>query len=335
MTTAALSPGYLAARERTALIRRTSGLIAVSGRDRATYLQGLLTNDIAALAPGHGCYSAYLTAQGRMITDLYVYEVGDAMLVVTPPQTKDTVLAKLDQFIFAEDVQLGDVTDALGVVALVGPQAAAVAARATGLDVEALQALPDDGVVRHVVDGQPVVVMRVSDTGAPGLQIVAPRASLDAWIERWASDGVPLLDESTADLLRIEAGVPRFGPDMAEDTIPLEAGIEARAISFTKGCYVGQEVIIRVLHRGGGRVAQKLVGLTWPADAAVPAAGAALQHDGKDVGAVTSSARSEALGCPIALAYLKRDYLEPGTTVTGPDGRVATVVALPFVARPA
>jgi len=232
-------------------------------------------------------------------------------------------------------VQLGDVTDALCVVALVGPQAAAVAARANGLDVEALRALPDDGVVRHVVDGQPVVAMRVSDTGAPGLQIVAPRASLDAWIERWASDGVPLLDQPTADLLRIEAGVPRFGPDMAEDTIPLEAGIEARAISFTKGCYVGQEVIIRVLHRGGGRVAQKLVGLTWPADAAVPAAGAVLQHDGKDVGAVTSSARSEALGCPIALAYLKRDYLEPGTTVTGPDGRVATVVALPFVARPA
>lgn len=306
----------------------------MSGRDRATYLQGLFTNDITALTPGQGCYTAYLTAQGRMITDLHVYEIGDAMLVVTPPQTKGTVLAKLDQFIFSEDVQLGDVTDALGVVALVGPNAAATAAQATGLDVEALRALPDEGVVRHVVDEQPVVVMRVSDTGVPGLQLVAPRAYLDALVERCVSAGVPLLDESTADLLRIEAGVPLFGPDMAEDTIPLEAGIEARAINFNKGCYVGQEVIIRVLHRGGGRVAQKLVGLTWPADAAVPVAGAVLQHEGKDVGAVTSSARSEALGCPIALAYLKRDYLEPGTTVTGPDGAVATVVALPFVAVP-
>lgn len=331
MTTAALSPGYLAAHERAALIRRSRGLIVVSGRDRAAYLQGLLTNDIVALTPGHGCYAAYLTAQGRMITDLHVYELGDAMLVVTPPQTKDTVLAKLDQFIFAEDVQLGDVTDTLGVIALVGPEAAGVAARLTGLDPDALRTLPDDGVVRHVVADQPVVVMRISDTGVPALQLVAPRAYLDALVERSASDGVLLLDDAAADLLRIEAGVPFFGPDMAEDTIPLEAGIDARAISFSKGCYVGQEVIIRVLHRGGGRVAQKLAGLTWPADAAVPAAGVVLQHDGKDVGAVTSSARSEALGCPIALAYLKRDYLEPGTIVTSPDGATATVVTLPFV----
>ena len=304
----------------------------MSGRDRAAYLQGLLTNDISALTPGRGCYAAYLTAQGRMITDLSVYELGDAMMLVTPAQTKDAVLARLDQFIFAEDVQLGDVTDALGLVVVVGPEAASVVARATGVERAVLEALPDEGVVRQVVEEQPVVVMRVSDAGEPGLQIAAPRAYLDALVEGCVADHVPVLDDATADMLRIEAGVPLFGPDMADDTIPLEAGIETRAISFNKGCYVGQEVIIRVLHRGGGRVAQKLVGLTWPAGSPVPVPGAVLQHEGKDVGSVTSSAQSEGLGVPIALAYLKRDYLEPGTTVTDSDGVGATVVALPFVA---
>jgi folate-binding protein YgfZ len=119
---------------------------------------------------------------------------------------------------------------------------------------------------------------------------------------------------------------------MDEETIPLEAGIESRAISFTKGCYVGQEVIIRVLHRGHGRVAQKLVGLLMEPGQAVPAPGTTLQADGKDVGVVTSSAESPALGRPIALAYLKRDFIAPGTQVQLRAG-MASVVALPFVAR--
>src|SRR3954453_12697523 len=102
--------------------------IAVAGKDRASYLQGLLTNDIEALTPGVGCYAAYLTAQGRMITDLWVYELGDVILLALPRAVKDGVLAKLDQFIFSEDVQLGDVTDTLAAVAVVGPDAARVAA---------------------------------------------------------------------------------------------------------------------------------------------------------------------------------------------------------------
>jgi len=143
---------------------------------------------------------------------------------------------------------------------------------------------------------------------------------------------VPVLDQETAEALRIERGVPHFNRDMDQETIPLEAGIESRAISFSKGCYVGQEVIIRVLHRGHGRVARKLVGLLCDTGV-VPSSGAAVTVDGR-IGHVTSSAWSQALDKPIALAYLHRDFLEPGTAVLI-DGQAAVVHTLPFVsARP-
>jgi folate-binding protein YgfZ len=132
-------------------------------------------------------------------------------------------------------------------------------------------------------------------------------------------------------VLRVEAGVPEFHRDMDEETIPLEAGIESRAISLTKGCYVGQEVIIRVLHRGHGRVARKLVGLTLDGDV-VPERGSIVKSDQKDVGEITSSVRSIALDRPIALAYLQRDFLTPGTTVSV-DGTSAEVTTLPFASR--
>src|SRR3954453_568351 len=119
-----MASAYQAARQTAAFIDRSSrGRIVVNGRERASYLQGLLTNDIQALNAGDGCYAAYLTAQGRMIADLWVYELGDVMLLALPRAVKDAVLAKLDQFIFSEDVQLGDVTDTLAAVAVVGPDA--------------------------------------------------------------------------------------------------------------------------------------------------------------------------------------------------------------------
>lgn len=146
------------------------------------------------------------------------------------------------------------------------------------------------------------------------------------------SAGVVALDEPTADVLRIEAGVPWFHRDMDEDTLPLEAAIESRAISFTKGCYVGQEVVIRVLHRGHGRVARKLVGLTIDGDH-VSRPGAAIMGGDREIGNVTSSAMSPALRAPIALGYVHRDFLEPGTAVTI-DGVGAVVTRLPFVHSP-
>ena len=323
---------YQRARRGAAAVDRSDrGRIVVSGADRAAYLHGLLTNDIAALPPGGGCYAAYLTPQGRMIADLFLYELGDVLLVTMERAVKDDVLARLDQFIFSEDVQLGDVTDTFAQVAIVGPDAAEVVGRLVeGVTASALAALPEHGNTRAVFDGQPAIVTRVTDTGELGFDVFVDRASADAFSRALSAQDIVVLDVETADALRIEAGVPRFLRDMDGETIPLEAGIEDRAISLTKGCYVGQEVIIRVLHRGHGRVARKLVGLILDGGDVPPAETAIVAQD-REVGRVTSSTLSPALGKPIALGYVHRDFVTPGTEVS--IGGVRAVVSKPPFSR--
>ena len=335
MIPAVSAAAYDAARRRAAFLDRSHrGRIVVSGTERASYLQGLLTNDIVALQAGHGCYAAYLTAQGRMIADLDVYELGDVLLLAMSGGVKDTVMARLDQFIFSEDVQLGDVTGTFAQIAVVGPESATmVASIVHGLSAEALRAMAEHGNVRGEWAGGAAIVTRVADTGEAGFDLYVECAQAGALKAALATAGASELDEATAEALRIEAGVPLFGRDMDEETIPLEAGIESRAISFSKGCYVGQEVIIRVLHRGHGRVARKLVGLTLDGEDA-PEAGAAVRSGDREIGSVTSSTASPALQRPIALAYVHRDFFEPGTTVTVGD-QTATVTTLPFVGRQA
>lgn len=332
MIPAVPAPAYDAARHRAAFIDRSHrGRMVVSGTERASYLQGLLTNDLVALLAGQGCYAAYLTAQGRMITDLHVYELGDVMLLAMSGAVKDGVIAKLDQFIFSEDVQLGDVTETFAQVAIVGPESAAIAASViSGVSADALRGMAEHGNARGAWAGGAAIVTRVTDTGEPGFDLYVERARAQALSTALLAAGVLELDEPTGEALRIESGVPLFGRDMNEETIPLEAGIEARAISFSKGCYVGQEVIIRVLHRGHGRVARKLVGLTLDGDG-VPSAGAAIRGGDREIGHVTSGTMSPALKRPIALAYVHRDFLEPGTRVAVGEQN-ATVAALPFVA---
>src|SRR5436190_2670150 len=332
---------YDAARRRAAFIDRSDrGRVVVSGKDRASYLQGLLTNDVVALAAGQGCYAAYLTAQGRMIADVYAYELGDVMLLTMAGDVKDTVMAKLDQFIFGEDVQLGDVTETFAQIAVVGPTAAeAVAAalstegarafQASGVTAATFRALPEHGNVRTLWAGGDAIVTRITDAGEPGFDVYVERQQAGALTSALATADVAELDDATADTLRIETGVPLFHRDMDEDTIPLEAGIESRAISFTKGCYVGQEVVIRVLHRGHGRVARRLVGLVLEGSQ-VPPSGATIRSGDRDIGQVTSSTMSPALQKSIALGYVHRDFVEPGTTVSV-DGANAVVVTLPFV----
>lgn len=327
------SKSYDAALQHAAAIRADRGLVVVSGADRATYLQGLLTNDTVALKPGTGCYSAYLTPQGRMISDLVVHELGDVMLLVLPRPTRETVLAKLDQFIFSEDVQLGDVSDTFIPVDIVGPESAEVAARVLDLPLASLSGMAEQGAIRASFRGEAVIVRRIGDFGIQAFEVLVGRDSITSFEEELRRLGAADLEDDAAEALRVEAGIPRFGSDMDEDTIPLEAGIEDRAISFTKGCYVGQEVIIRVLHRGHGRVARKLVGLAFDSEAAVPAPGATLLADGKEIGRVTSAVFSPSLGRAISLAYVKRDQAAPGTRVATADGAGAQVVTLPFVVR--
>ena len=325
-----LQDDYQAIREGAAFaVAGDRARIAVSGRDRASYLQGLLTNDILAVTPGTGCYAAWLTPQGRMTTDMHILESGDMILLDVPAATRESVLQRLDQFIFTEDVQLGDLSALLGQVALHGPRAAAVVEQVAGL--QGLDGWRQYRNARTDFAGSPLVVARLDQLGVPGftMYVDADRASeLVAALER---AGASRAGEEATTALRVEAGYPLYGIDMDDDIIPLEAGIEARALSLTKGCYVGQEVIIRVLHRGHGRVVRHLVGLRVES-AQAPARGTRIHAGSRDIGFVTSSAVSPRLGT-IALGYAHRDFVEPGTEVEldAGAGRVpATVSVLPF-----
>jgi tRNA-modifying protein YgfZ len=331
-----LQDGYRTIREAAALVTDAPrGRIAVSGKDRASYLHGLLTNEIEGLQPGSGCYAAWLTPQGRMIADMHVLEAGDMILLDVPAGVRELVLERLDQFLFSEDVQLADVTDALRSVAVHGPRALDAVERTIALgERRAATEWPEYRNQRAEFAGHPVVVARIDQLGVPGFTIYVDAPQEADLIAALGKAGAVRVSDAAFEAARIEAGYPIFDIDMNDDIIPLEAGIEGRAISFTKGCYVGQEVIIRVLHRGGGRVARRLVGLRLHDEAAPPPRGTRIHGGGRDVGFVTSAAQSPRLGT-IALAYVHRDFVTPGTQVEieRDEGRTTgTVSALPFTA---
>ena len=303
--------------------------IGLTGRDRASYLHGLLTNDVQALTTGTGCYAAWLTPQGRMLTDMHIFESGDMILLDLPADLLPATLERLDQFLFSEDVQLADLSETLRSVWIHGPAAASALEEAlTG--VTGLASWPEYDNARAEFGGDPVVVARVSQLGVPGFVVfLAPAHEADL-VRTLVEGGAAVAGPSAIEAARVEAGYPLFGVDMTEETIPLEAGIEGRAISMTKGCYVGQEVIIRVLHRGGGRVAKRLVALRIQGgqEQGGPVSGAKIFSDDRDVGSVTSVALSPRFG-PIALGYVQRDFVGAGTEldVETQSGRVAAVVS--------
>ncbi len=280
--------GYRALRTTGGAVRRVDrGVLAVAGRDRAAWLQGLVTNDVEALADGQGCYAAYLTPQGRMITDMNIVARGSRLLLDVPAPLAASLRERLDGLIFTEDAQVTDESVNLSVW---------------------------------------TVFEKRSDS----------RSGLTVFAERDQTPSGPEVDLDTYEVVRIEDGVPKFLADMTEDTIPLEAGIEDRAISFTKGCYVGQEVIVRITHRGGGRVAKRLV--RWKAAVADEPTGgdqpslsavAGAKAEGlsfssearilsgeRDIGRVTSAAFSPDQNAIVGLGYAHRDFVERGTEVT-------------------
>lgn len=325
---------YRAARSSAVAFDRSSrARIVLNGQDRRTFLHALLTNDVAALGPGTGCYAALLTPQGRMIADMRVFELGDLVLIDLPGEARETVLAKLDQLIFSEDVALGDVTEVFGCLSVQGPEAARVAAGLLGADAATLGAWPPFANARFSPGDETAIAARVDEFGQPGFLIFAAAAALPTFAAAARAGGCELADAGTAEVLRVEAGIPEFPADMSSDTIPPEAGIEGRAVSYTKGCFPGQEVLVRIRDRGHGRVARRLVGLAVSGDV-VPAAGDTLRAGGKDVGRVTSAVLSPALGQPIALGYVGREGAEPGTPVVvvhGDRELNADVRQLPFV----
>jgi folate-binding protein YgfZ len=300
------------------------GRLRVEGRDAVPFLHALLSNDVKALRDGQGLYATYLTPQGRLISDLVVYRGGDFLLLDVPPGQAAPLAARLEDAIFTEDVRITDVSASSDQLSVTGTAAEAVVAGATSVDPARLIALP----VRSHLSVESLLIARTDDALLPSLDLFFPTAMRTHWIERLADAGAVELSGELAEALRIDAGRPAFGVDMTGETIPLEAGLLDRAISQTKGCYVGQEVIVRVLHRGAGRVAKRLVRLAFaPGVERAPAPGTPISTEAGETGRITCAAFSPHAGRVVALGYVHRDAAEAGRRLNV-DGAAAEIVAL-------
>jgi folate-binding protein YgfZ len=298
------------------VIRRADrGRLLLGGTDRLSYLHGLLTQDVESLTAGQGRYAALLTAQGRMISDMRVFELGEKTIVDLEVSLAPFIHEHLDKFVITEDVVIEDATSKLAQIGIYGPEASRIVREATS------DFSQNDPVVLHS-----------DDLGVPGFDVIIATELAEAIMNSARQLGAIPVSHKTCDCARIEAGIPKFLVDMDTTTIPLEAGIEDRAISMTKGCYVGQEVIVRVLHRGGGRVAKKLVGVKLEGEVA---RGDKLTSGEREIGVITSAVVSPRFG-PIALGYVHRDFVEAGTSLLAihDEGKVSgNVTAVPFTSR--
>ena len=300
------------------------GRLRIGGQDGVAFLHALVTNDLQRLTRGDGVYAAYLTPQGRIIADLVLYHRGDFLLASVAPGVAGPLVARLDSVIFTEVVQVLDVSEALAEIFVTGRTAAEAAARALDISAGELETLPELAQ-RDAGNG---FIARAGEAPLPAFTIVAPMEARAHLVARLGQTGAQPITRELADALRIAAGRPAFGIDMTAGTLPLEAGLLERAISTTKGCYVGQEIVIRILHRGGGRVARRLVTLQWRSSGGdmAPAPGSPLLVDGRAIGQLTSRAPALTGDGFIGLGYVARDLaIEGGSVTIGEGGPTAGI----------
>jgi glycine cleavage system T protein len=299
--------------------------LVVTGADRVRFLHGMVSNDVKKLAPGKGMVAAMLNAQGQILADLRIYGAEDRLVIDADAAWRDKILTLLKRYIIADKVVIEPApTFAL---AFQGPRARPLLEKTLHID------LPVMGEFDHFVTnyaGFPLRVVRASSTGEEGYEVwMADKAMMPVWGAACGQaptyDMLPCGSEAL-ETLRIEAGLPRYGPDLGEDTLLLEANL-LHAVSFSKGCYIGQENVERT--RSRGHVNWKLVGIAVFSPVP-PAPETKLLVDGKEVGEITSSCVSPALGKTIALAYVRREVAEPGARLTLASGVPVEVAALPF-----
>jgi tRNA-modifying protein YgfZ len=313
-TTVELDAQYRQLREECGLLDRSArGKLIVSGPEAADYLQGQLTNDVEALGPGEGQYAALLDRKGHMQADMRVLRPGEdpTYLVDTEPVALEATRRHLQMYKIGREVEVEDATGQRAILSLIGPRSVEVAGTA---------ALPENGCEATTVAG----VECFAAGTATGIDLIAAATDFARLREALLEAGAVEVAAEAAEILRIERGTPRFGAEMGIETMPAEAGIVEDAVSFTKGCYIGQETVARLHYKG--KPNRHLRGLRLSA-AAAP--GAALRLGEKEVGRLGGTAVSPALG-PIGMAIVRREA-EPGTELAvGEDGVTAQVVALPF-----
>jgi folate-binding protein YgfZ len=329
-----------------AALRTSAGVLDLSSRsrlcllgaDRARYLHGQVTNDIKKLTPGAGTYAAVTTARGKMESDLNIFCLADELLLDFEPGLTEKITHRLEKFIVADDVQIVDAALHYGLWSVQGPRAAEVLRASGCFGGEApLPARPFDSVKISDPALGDLYLANLPRLGTAGFDLYVPNASLAAvggqLIAAAGKTGGRACGWTASETARIEAGLPRFGADMDETNLPLECGLESRAVSYSKGCYIGQEVLNRI--HSVGHVTRGLHGLRLADDLpALPAAGDKLFKAGREVGYVTSAIRSPSLNANLALGYVRREACQIGnelTLRTAAGESPAKIVELPFV----
>jgi tRNA-modifying protein YgfZ len=308
-----LDAQYRQLREECGLLDRSArGKLIVSGSESLEYLQGQLTNDVESLSPGEGQYAALLDRKGHMQADMRVLRSSsEEIWIDTEPEALAPVRRHLEMYKIGRDVTIADLTAERAILSLIGPRSVEIAATA---------ALPEHAGEATKINGVECLAVGTSS----GIDLIAKHVDMPALHDALVDSGAVEVGPEAAEIVRIEAGTPRFGAEMSAETMPAEAGIVERAVSFTKGCYIGQEPVARLHYKG--RPNRRLRGLELSAPVA---SGASLLLGEKQVGKVGGSCVSPAHG-PIALAIVRREA-EPGAELAvGEDGVTARVVDLPF-----
>ncbi len=289
------------------------GKIRVTGEDRARLLHAMTTNHVQQLTPGQGVYAFFLTAQGRILADVNIFCLTDAVLLDLEPEVTTKIYEHLDKYIIADDVTLENVTLAFPTVGLEGPNAEDIL---TSLGAPLPQ--EDHGFAlwgnRMVAD--------VTHTGQPGYSIFTPVEERNELIRDIEEAGAVQASPDAVTTVRLENGRPRYGEDFTEKTLPQETGL-MEALHFQKGCYLGQEIVERVRSRG---LLHRALASIRLATAEIPSPGTEIQADGQKVGAITSAAYSPAFEQVVALAYMRLDYMKPKSPLTAMNGVSVEVV---------
>jgi len=303
--------------------------LVMTGDDRSKFLHRIVSNDIKKLAPGQGTYSTLLNAQGHISADFRAYCADDCLLLHTDADLRDKLMQALRRYIIADRVGIERLETVC--VSVQGPASRSIL---SGWLQTELRLEQEYDHFASSFAGSPVRVVRATSTGEEGYEIWTRTGTFEQVWKALGGEGdanpasahLPRCGVAALETLRIEAGIPRYGPDMGEDTIPNEAGL-FNAVSFQKGCYIGQEIVERT--RSRGHVNWKLMGVVVEAPSA-PAPGEKLLAAGKEVGEITSACVSPTLGKTIAFAYVRREVSEPGSKVALASGATAEIASLPF-----
>jgi len=307
------------------------GRVEVWGGEAVRFLNGMVTNDVAALAEGAWMRAAFPNPQGRLLALVRVFRRGDRFLFDTEPETYPRLVKDLERFTLAGDFFVRDLTAETTLLSVQGARATEIVAAVLGRDA----ASTPRGSVRVVTfEGSAVEAARATHTGEDGYDLIAAKESAESLRDALVAAGAVPAGAGALEVLRVEAGVPRYGVDASDANVVLEVVEESEAVSYTKGCYTGQEIIARIHWRG--HVAKKLAGLVFEGEGEVPA-GARLRDtgDGREVGRVTSSVFSPRSGGRVGLGLVKYDHLAAGTRVgvfeDDAELCAARVEALPLV----